>query len=269
MKNLKIILVVFVLLLTMQFATAGRYYNAATGRFLSVDKLADKYPSVSPYSYVFNNPLAYIDPDGNEPNKSQATNPRRLIRYLVSTRAAQAKKAGGAYTAGDFLAYLGDYETLGGDDPTHKRYIYTRKGGWIDLVHFFNVATEIDQLSAPKKMGAYIGGGFALWQETKNRENEQAAQGSIGTAWSYEDAPSNYLGYTFWKFNYDSGGDLIAQIIAFLKEYGATDPENAPNWTEMWTRENSKKQQFPQNKSFFPTFTSDDNWWSDYDPSKR
>ncbi|TVR27546.1 MAG: hypothetical protein EA390_13705 [Balneolaceae bacterium] len=33
-------------------------------RFLSVDPYASKYPSISPYAYVSNNPLIYIDPDG-------------------------------------------------------------------------------------------------------------------------------------------------------------------------------------------------------------
>ena len=43
---------------------AGRYYDSAVGRFLQVDPLAEKYPSVSPYNYALDNPLKYIDPDG-------------------------------------------------------------------------------------------------------------------------------------------------------------------------------------------------------------
>jgi hypothetical protein len=35
-------------------------------RWLSLDPLAAKYPSVSPYVYVKNNPIIYIDPDGRE-----------------------------------------------------------------------------------------------------------------------------------------------------------------------------------------------------------
>jgi hypothetical protein len=34
--------------------------------WLSVDPLAEKYPGFSPYVYVYNNPLNYIDPDGKE-----------------------------------------------------------------------------------------------------------------------------------------------------------------------------------------------------------
>lgn len=34
--------------------------------WLSVDPLSNKYPQWSPYAFVFNNPLKYIDPDGRE-----------------------------------------------------------------------------------------------------------------------------------------------------------------------------------------------------------
>ena len=37
------------------------------GRFSSVDAWAEKYPSHSPYNYVFNNPIKLIDPTGNGP----------------------------------------------------------------------------------------------------------------------------------------------------------------------------------------------------------
>jgi hypothetical protein len=33
-------------------------------RFLSVDPLAAKYAAISPYAYVANNPIIFIDPDG-------------------------------------------------------------------------------------------------------------------------------------------------------------------------------------------------------------
>jgi len=36
------------------------------GRFLSIDPHASRYPSFSPYVYVANNPLRFIDPDGRD-----------------------------------------------------------------------------------------------------------------------------------------------------------------------------------------------------------
>ena len=55
---------VLVLLLLFNSVFAGRYYDAATGRWLQVDPLADNYPSWSPYNYTLNNPIKNVDPDG-------------------------------------------------------------------------------------------------------------------------------------------------------------------------------------------------------------
>ena len=44
----------------------GRYFDPTIGRWLVPDPLAGKYPSISPYVYCANNPLKYIDPNGEE-----------------------------------------------------------------------------------------------------------------------------------------------------------------------------------------------------------
>lgn len=43
------------------------------GRWLSVDPMADKYPSLSPYVYCANNPLKYVDPSGEETSSTDST----------------------------------------------------------------------------------------------------------------------------------------------------------------------------------------------------
>ncbi|SHE86096.1 RHS repeat-associated core domain-containing protein [Flavobacterium fontis] len=45
----------------------ARYYNPKVSIWLSVDPHAERYPSWSPYNFVFNNPLIFIDPDGRDP----------------------------------------------------------------------------------------------------------------------------------------------------------------------------------------------------------
>ncbi len=42
----------------------ARWYDAAVGRWTSVDPLAEKYAGISPFAYVAANPIAYVDPDG-------------------------------------------------------------------------------------------------------------------------------------------------------------------------------------------------------------
>ncbi len=44
----------------------ARFYMPDIGRWGVVDALSDKYHSYSPYNYVLNNPLKFIDPDGND-----------------------------------------------------------------------------------------------------------------------------------------------------------------------------------------------------------
>jgi RHS repeat-associated protein len=42
----------------------ARMYNAELGRWMTIDPLAEKYYSINPYGFVFNNPIILIDPDG-------------------------------------------------------------------------------------------------------------------------------------------------------------------------------------------------------------
>jgi RHS repeat-associated protein len=44
----------------------ARMYDSRLGRFLSPDKHEAKYPSISTYTFVANNPVCIIDPDGND-----------------------------------------------------------------------------------------------------------------------------------------------------------------------------------------------------------
>jgi RHS repeat-associated protein len=46
------------------YDTPYRGYDAALGRFMQIDPLADYFPGISPYNYAYNNPIAFNDPTG-------------------------------------------------------------------------------------------------------------------------------------------------------------------------------------------------------------
>ncbi|MCC5943553.1 MAG: hypothetical protein JJT94_01355 [Bernardetiaceae bacterium] len=76
----------------------ARIYDSRIGRFLSVDAKTHKYPHITPYAGLNNNPMFYVDPDGND-----------NVVYLVINRDNQDKPEIGIETAQKIAAQATEY----------------------------------------------------------------------------------------------------------------------------------------------------------------
>jgi RHS repeat-associated protein len=75
----------------------ARYYDTKTSIWQSSDPLAEEFPSLSPYCYVANNPINFVDPNGEAKGKSTSTGPSTAsLLKLKAARQAARKSAAAA-----------------------------------------------------------------------------------------------------------------------------------------------------------------------------
>ena len=119
----------------------ARMYDAALGRFMTVDPLAEKYYPMSPYGYCLNNPIKFIDADG------------RLPRIYI-----ERKGFGHAFVTvgnGDntIVYTYGRYGELGKDKSSARNTSPTGEGVLIKLTGRDAISFIQDQMLANEAVG--------------------------------------------------------------------------------------------------------------------
>jgi RHS repeat-associated protein len=268
----------------------NRYYDSKLSIFYSVDALAEKFPNIAGYVYGANNPIMFIDPDGNEPIPTYvgtAVDFRNLLN--------NSPRGVGAYTGGQAASYL---RSLGSTEWSWKqmrplptqigyfnmkvgRYIYTEKGGWLDMSHFMFYAGKAYDYKLQKQSAQAMvnssGFGFmspeaqAYWlkQAGMNPAGESLQDGyrqelsdkfaAPYSAYSYEDLPSDRFGADFGANYFDPNSKLSfgEQLYNYLVDkLGATNPQNAPNYNQLPAIEPTDKPT-RTNKTHTPVYTKE------------
>jgi RHS repeat-associated protein len=63
------------------YEMSARRYDPVLGRMNGVDPSADKYSSLTPYNYAFNNPVLFNDPSGADPDDDGGYDPQRYNHW--------------------------------------------------------------------------------------------------------------------------------------------------------------------------------------------
>lgn len=267
----------------------ARQYNPIVPTWDRMDPLCESFYGISPYSYCGGNPVNMIDPDGREP-----------ILGLVGTSGTfrtllnNSPRGVGHYTgqqAANYLRSLGSTEwswsqmrplptQTGYFNNREGRYIYTEKGGWLDMSHFMFYAGKAYDYKMQKQTAQEIvkSSGFAfmppeaqmhwLIQASMNPAGESLQDGyrqemsdkvaAPHSAYSYEDLPSDRFGADFGANYFDQNSKLSfgVQLENYLRGLGATNPQNAPNYNNLPTTYPTDKPT-RTNKTHNPVYTQE------------
>jgi RHS repeat-associated protein len=267
----------------------SRIYNPRLGKFMSVDPKASKFPSWSPYAFCLNNTILLMDPDGQEPIKPQAGTVSGFIAFLNNTSTKMGTLRGSA--AQEAMFRLAKIDWSGGK-PTPAttapfnlqadRYIYTEKGGWIDMSHFmFYAGTAYkykqEKLAAQKAIDNLSSGPIpstripdALYNtaamdpvgEAVQDGYQQEMTDKVFAKWSsysYEDLPTDKFAADFGANYFDPNSKLSfgEQIQNYLNNnLKANTPDKAPNYNSLPSVEPTEKPS-RTNHSTKPVYTAD------------
>jgi RHS repeat-associated protein len=76
----------------------ARYYDSdLSGLFLSVDPMADKYPSISPYAYCAWNPVKLVDDDGRKIKFASTATKKQIAQFFQAVTYLNNHNCGGRF----------------------------------------------------------------------------------------------------------------------------------------------------------------------------
>ncbi|MDG4655239.1 RHS repeat-associated core domain-containing protein, partial [Chryseobacterium arthrosphaerae] len=125
---------------TGMFDYGWRQYVPDLGRWNGMDQLAESYLSTSPYAYVLNNPISFLDPDGRNVKPTSGgyeftgNDLQNVMSYLQNNGSPQKLMSAlsaweGENSGGDFWGYLGSWNSWGATGEDVGGSLYASRWG--------------------------------------------------------------------------------------------------------------------------------------------
>jgi RHS repeat-associated protein len=219
------------------------------GRTTTIDPHAENYYSLSPYSFLGNNPLFFTDPTGKDleiqAGKYEGEAAQNLFRQLQ----ANSRRQPNYEQARGLSSYMGEVAQIGAKNmnelvklhgaggfgmgsqnssPRVGRYLYSKSWGWLDLRHFMSAYNNGIR-------GGLQGGEVVEAFQDLTEDN---------SAYEPEDLPSNLMGAYFNIYMRSKqairNGDKIDEIATlgkYLTMLGFVDDLNSTSAISGYTND--------------------------------
>ena len=212
----------------------ARYFDSKIGRWGGVEPKYDKYLSISPYIYSLSNPIINIDPNGKDPYRNQLGSMKEVLNIISSN-------------PGKSYSQLSDVFA-----NSSQRFIYTEKGGFIDLRHFFAASSYSKDIGVKPTLvlGEY---------------NEKFQEFTFNpSAHNPEDRPSNKLGAEFGNANKNES-NVLQSFAEYLNSLSPLDPkDNKISEDKVYIPYDETDKPLPNSFSYNPYFGEDPSYNPDY-----
>ena len=156
---------------TGMYYYGARYYEPRLSLWMSVDRFAEKYPATSGYNYAINNPVRYIDINGDSIRVS-SENRELFNKTLKDVFGEFSSKF--SYTQSDMLVFSGENKGMGkAQRKVFKRLKKVMYSKTITNIQYGKDTQITDRYGNKRTFKAESGGGAATSLASENENYNQ------------------------------------------------------------------------------------------------
>jgi len=156
---------------TGMYYYGARYYDPRLSLWMSVDRFAEKYPATSGYNYAINNPVRYIDINGDSIRVS-SENRELFNKTLKDVFGEFSSKF--SYTQSDMLVFSGENKGMGkAQRKVFKRLKKVMYSKTITNIQYGKDTQITDRYGNKSSSKAESGGGAATLLASENENYNQ------------------------------------------------------------------------------------------------